>query len=142
MNAVGGGNIPDGHDRGQPVHHSMSPPHQQYNPHMEQQQQPMQMAPMAGQYPMGDDGRERKRSKVSRACDECRRKKVRCDASEEQAGGQPCTNCKRTGIPCQFRREPQKRGPSKGCVVFEYFLQLRLTSNTDISKNLRIDCSL
>lgn len=58
----------------------------------------------------------RKRSKVSRACDECRRKKVRCDATTD-LGDSPCSNCKRSSQRCSFSRIPQKRGPSKGCVV-------------------------
>lgn len=61
-------------------------------------------------------GREKaSRSKVSRACDECRRKKIRCDAVDE-AGTTPCTNCARTGLGCAFSRQPLKRGPSKGYI--------------------------
>ncbi|KAI1770354.1 hypothetical protein F4818DRAFT_268040 [Hypoxylon cercidicola] len=57
----------------------------------------------------------RKRSKVSRACDECRRKKVKCDAVSEN-GDEPCSNCRRSAIRCLFSRIPQKRGPSKGYI--------------------------
>ena len=57
----------------------------------------------------------RKRSKVSRACDECRRKKVKCDASSE-TGEEPCSNCRRSTMRCLFSRIPQKRGPSKGYI--------------------------
>jgi hypothetical protein len=57
----------------------------------------------------------RKRSKVSRACDECRRKKIRCDATTE-SGEEQCSSCKRVGTRCQFSRVPMKRGPSKGYV--------------------------
>jgi hypothetical protein len=59
----------------------------------------------------------RKRSKVSRACDECRRKKVKCDAQTD-TGDMPCSNCKRGGFECLFSRIPQKRGPSKGYSFF------------------------
>ncbi|KAI5807387.1 hypothetical protein DFH27DRAFT_316879 [Peziza echinospora] len=55
----------------------------------------------------------RKRSKVSRACDECRRKKIRCDATSE-SGIEQCSSCKRVGSKCSFSRVPMKRGPSKG----------------------------
>jgi hypothetical protein len=55
----------------------------------------------------------RKRSKVSRACDECRRKKIKCDATTE-SGEDPCSNCRRSNVRCLFSRVPQKRGPSKG----------------------------
>lgn len=64
-------------------------------------------------YGLVDSTPPRKRSKVSRACDECRRKKVKCDASSEN-GEEPCSNCRRSGIRCLFSRVPQKRGPSKG----------------------------
>ncbi|KAJ5583334.1 hypothetical protein N7535_001954 [Penicillium sp. DV-2018c] len=57
----------------------------------------------------------RKRSKISRACDECRRKKVRCDANSE-TGLETCSNCRRLGVMCQFSRVPMKRGPSKGYI--------------------------
>ncbi|WPK26678.1 hypothetical protein PUMCH_004038 [Australozyma saopauloensis] len=59
----------------------------------------------------------RKRSKVSRACDACRRKKVRCDAeflSTLQKVTKICTNCLRTNDVCTFARVPLKRGPTKG----------------------------
>ncbi|KAK9459172.1 uncharacterized protein V1516DRAFT_681162 [Lipomyces oligophaga] len=57
----------------------------------------------------------RKRSKVSRACDECRRKKIRCDASPD-IGQEQCSSCKRVGEKCSFSRIPMKRGPSKGYI--------------------------
>ncbi|CRG84074.1 Glucose transport transcription regulator RGT1 [Talaromyces islandicus] len=63
----------------------------------------------------GDQSARRKRSKVSRACDECRRKKVRCDATSE-SGVETCSNCRRLGVACQFSRVPMKRGPSKGYI--------------------------
>ncbi|GAB7366604.1 hypothetical protein MBLNU230_g8589t1 [Neophaeotheca triangularis] len=56
-----------------------------------------------------------KRTKTSRACDECRRKKIRCDAVDENSD-MPCTNCARTGASCVFNRQPMKRGPSKGYI--------------------------
>ncbi|KMU83717.1 hypothetical protein CIHG_01500 [Coccidioides immitis H538.4] len=63
----------------------------------------------------GDQSARRKRTKVSRACDECRRKKVRCDATSE-AGVDMCSNCRRTNSTCEFSRVPMKRGPSKGYI--------------------------
>lgn len=68
------------------------------------------------QYTLDDDMTPpRKRSKVSRACDECRRKKVKCDASSE-TGDEICSNCRRSSVKCLFSRVPQKRGPSKGYI--------------------------
>ncbi|KAK3303247.1 uncharacterized protein B0T15DRAFT_401872 [Chaetomium strumarium] len=57
----------------------------------------------------------RKRTKVSRACDECRRKKIKCDAQSE-ASEEACSNCRRSNTQCLFSRVPQKRGPSKGYI--------------------------
>jgi len=95
----------------------------QVHPHYVQTtQQPQHMqshTPIDGlphpQYPLVDNTPPRKRSKVSRACDECRRKKIKCDAQSEP-GGQPCSNCRRASAQCLFSRVPQKRGPSKGYI--------------------------
>ncbi|CAN9085043.1 unnamed protein product [Alternaria alternata] len=81
---------------------------------------PQQMAQhvmsMEGHHdPYDPNDPNRKRSKVSRACDECRRKKIRCDATSEN-GPEACSSCKRTGARCQFSRQPMKRGPSKGYI--------------------------
>lgn len=59
----------------------------------------------------------RKRSKVSRACDSCRRKKVRCDGEFATAllkVTKSCTNCRKNVEECTYSRVPLKRGPSKG----------------------------
>ncbi|RDW75076.1 hypothetical protein BP6252_06218 [Coleophoma cylindrospora] len=112
----------------QGISNQYQPEPQGHNLHDPQQQQQMHhqsapaaaMAQMGAQYngsPLPDaPGSNRKRSKVSRACDECRRKKIRCDASEESGEGVQCSNCKRVGSQCLFSRVPQKRGPSKGYI--------------------------
>ncbi|KAI8387039.1 fungal-specific transcription factor domain-containing protein [Blakeslea trispora] len=48
-----------------------------------------------------------KRNKVSRACDECRKRKVRCD------GAQPCARCQKSSTECVFSNVTPKRGPPK-----------------------------
>lgn len=61
----------------------------------------------------------RKRSKVSRACDSCRRKKTRCNAeysSSLQKVTKLCNNCIKNDENCTFSRTPLKRGPSKGYI--------------------------
>ncbi|KAG0645944.1 putative transcriptional regulatory [Hyphodiscus hymeniophilus] len=112
MNAGPGGILSETQDpRGQHQYHQ-----DQTQPHAAAahlQASPAQMGPVPGQYDSSPDASNRKRSKVSRACDECRRKKIRCDATEE-SGDTPCTSCKRIGSRCQFSRVPMKRGPSKG----------------------------
>ena len=62
------------------------------------------------------ENERRKKNKVSRACDECRRRKIRCDATLE-APDEACTTCKKSGAPCRFNRPPLKRGPNKGYIT-------------------------
>ncbi|KAE8149835.1 hypothetical protein BDV25DRAFT_155592 [Aspergillus avenaceus] len=106
-----GASNPGGGDMGRPS-----------SPDQHQQQHMLQFTPsqQVGVDPnhdlsYGDQSARRKRSKISRACDECRRKKVRCDASSE-SGVETCSNCRRLGVVCQFSRVPMKRGPSKGYI--------------------------
>ncbi|TLS23803.1 hypothetical protein PpBr36_08204 [Pyricularia pennisetigena] len=95
--------------------HIQSPMHPPYvdGPQQSQMHMPAQMQMYAGSPDNGVP--PRKRSKVSRACDECRRKKVKCDAISE-TGETACSNCRRSQIRCDFSRIPQKRGPSKGYI--------------------------
>jgi hypothetical protein len=55
------------------------------------------------------------RTKGSRACDECRRKKTKCDVMAV-VGGASCTSCRKNNLECQFQRVQQKRGPSRGYI--------------------------
>lgn len=84
---------------------------------IDQHQMPLPVGPppLPPQYSIGDGIPPRKRSKVSRACDECRRKKIKCDAQSD-TGETPCSSCARSSTPCLFSRVPQKRGPSKGYI--------------------------
>lgn len=54
---------------------------------------------------------DKKRTNASRACDQCRRKKIKCDRNQER---NICTSCQRNGERCTFERVPLKRGPTKG----------------------------
>ncbi|KAH8666284.1 hypothetical protein BX600DRAFT_511229 [Xylariales sp. PMI_506] len=93
--------------------------HQFLSDQDQQSQQHLQpAAPMdhlGAAFQLTDNTPPRKRSKVSRACDECRRKKVKCDAPSD-TGEEQCSNCRRANIRCMFSRIPQKRGPSKGYI--------------------------
>ncbi|KAI2468180.1 hypothetical protein F4781DRAFT_277785 [Annulohypoxylon bovei var. microspora] len=102
----------------QQMHLAPQQPHMQHQhpPHLQPQGTMEQLAQhYAAQASSMPDIPPRKRSKVSRACDECRRKKVKCDAALE-SGEEPCSNCRRSAIRCMFSRIPQKRGPSKGYI--------------------------
>ncbi|KAI0894591.1 hypothetical protein F4806DRAFT_497837 [Annulohypoxylon nitens] len=108
--------IPDHHPQEhQQLHLAPQPAHMQQNPNMQPQSVEQLAQHFAAQASAMPDVPPRKRSKVSRACDECRRKKVKCDAALE-TGDEPCSNCRRSQIRCLFSRIPQKRGPSKGYI--------------------------
>ncbi|OAD67961.1 Zn(2)-C6 fungal-specific transcription factor [Phycomyces blakesleeanus NRRL 1555(-)] len=60
-----------------------------------------------------------KRIKIQRACDACRKRKVKCD------GVQPCERCRKADCPCVFGQPPTKRGPPKQYIeLLEARLQL------------------
>ncbi|KAJ8656709.1 hypothetical protein O0I10_007556 [Lichtheimia ornata] len=53
-----------------------------------------------------------KRMRITRACDMCRKKKVKCHATP----GTACSNCIDAGTPCEFNQSAKKRGPPKGYI--------------------------
>ncbi|KIO34336.1 hypothetical protein M407DRAFT_127560, partial [Tulasnella calospora MUT 4182] len=55
-----------------------------------------------------------KRRKVLRACDVCRRKKIRCDAHSKP--GTRCSHCITYKLDCTFNEGAKKRGPPKGYI--------------------------
>ncbi|KAK5814302.1 fungal-specific transcription factor domain-containing protein [Linnemannia elongata] len=55
---------------------------------------------------------DNKRLRVSKACDSCRRKKVKCDAIHPL-----CTNCETFNYECTYNDPTKKRGPPKGKLV-------------------------
>ncbi len=95
----------------QPHHYGDPQPHPQLHPGLQLSQ--LHSPQLHSPYQIPDNTPPRKRSKVSRACDECRRKKIKCDAPSDTAA-EPCSNCRRSSAQCLFSRVPQKRGPSKG----------------------------
>ncbi|KAI7878775.1 hypothetical protein K492DRAFT_238377 [Lichtheimia hyalospora FSU 10163] len=62
-----------------------------------------------------DNRTPQKRPRKERACDRCRRKKIRCDYSQAHAE-LPCSSCRSYGTMCTFNEAARKRGPSKGYV--------------------------
>ena len=62
------------------------------------------------QYVFVDESeRNNKRPKISRACDSCRKRKVKCDVIH-MAAGEPCTSCRRLHVECVL---PQVQGPDE-----------------------------
>ncbi|KAI0490951.1 N-terminal binuclear Zn cluster-containing protein [Xylaria cf. heliscus] len=61
-----------------------------------------------------DDVNEAKRRRIARACDMCRKKKIKCD------GKQPaCTHCINYKTECVFTQVEKKRSPPKGAKYIE-----------------------
>ncbi|EDR09003.1 uncharacterized protein LACBIDRAFT_296682 [Laccaria bicolor S238N-H82] len=55
-----------------------------------------------------------KKRRIQRACDICRRKKIRCDGV--QMPGNRCSNCILCSFDCTYVEAAKKRGPTKGYV--------------------------
>ncbi|KAF8458322.1 fungal-specific transcription factor domain-containing protein [Terfezia claveryi] len=68
-----------------------------------------------GQHPSAsDDGQDPKRRRIARACDMCRKKKIKCD------GRLPaCTHCANYNTECVFTLVEKKRNPPKGAKYIE-----------------------
>ncbi|KAF7554737.1 hypothetical protein G7046_g6738 [Stylonectria norvegica] len=63
---------------------------------------------------MLDDSNEAKRRRIARACDMCRKKKIKCD------GKMPaCTHCINYKTECVFTQVEKKRNPPKGAKYIE-----------------------
>ncbi|KAJ7587342.1 fungal-specific transcription factor domain-containing protein [Mycena floridula] len=62
----------------------------------------------------GDEQGAAKKRKIQRACDICRRKKVRCDGP--QTADNRCSNCTAYNLECTYVEAAKKRGPPKGYV--------------------------
>ncbi|KAF9256488.1 hypothetical protein L218DRAFT_966338 [Marasmius fiardii PR-910] len=60
------------------------------------------------------DGAQAKKRRVQRACDVCRRKKIRCDGV--QMPGNKCSNCIAYSLDCSYIEAAKKRSPPKAYV--------------------------
>ncbi|KAF9461610.1 hypothetical protein BDZ94DRAFT_1323197 [Collybia nuda] len=80
----------------------------------------------------GDGQQGSKKRRIQRACDICRRKKIRCDGV--QMPGNRCSNCIAYSFDCTYVEAAKKRGPPKGYVES---LEIRLEK---LEKLLRKIC--
>ncbi|KAI0749212.1 fungal-specific transcription factor domain-containing protein [Daedaleopsis nitida] len=90
-----------------------------------------------------DDGaaQNAKKRRIQRACDMCRRKKIRCDGA--QMPNNKCSNCVSYRLDCTYVEAAKKRGPPKGYVEsletrlekMEKLLN-KLCPNADFTKEL------
>ncbi|TFY75185.1 hypothetical protein EWM64_g8827, partial [Hericium alpestre] len=90
-----------------------------------------------------ENAQNAKKRRVQRACDVCRRKKIRCDGG--QMPGNRCSNCIAYNFECTYVEAAKKRGPPKGYVEslelrlekMEALLQ-RLCPDADFSQELGV----
>lgn len=68
-----------------------------------------------------DDSQDAKRRRIARACDQCRRKKIKCDGKLPS-----CTHCTNYKTECIFTQIEKKRATPKGAKYIEA-LENRLT---------------
>ncbi|KAF7320557.1 hypothetical protein HMN09_00139700 [Mycena chlorophos] len=78
------------------------------------------------------DGGE-KRRRLGRACDLCRKKKIRCDGSEKEA--EPCSTCIDARVECTFVNAASKRTPQRSTYIAS--LETRLQAAEEKIKQLR-----
>ncbi|KAK6992172.1 fungal-specific transcription factor domain-containing protein [Favolaschia claudopus] len=57
---------------------------------------------------------KKRRIQRNRACDVCRKKKIRCDGPD--ISGPKCSNCNGYNLECTYVETSKKRGPSKGYI--------------------------
>ncbi|KAK2067922.1 hypothetical protein P8C59_001621 [Phyllachora maydis] len=74
----------------------------------------MLSAHMFADHGMMDDTNEAKRRRIARACDMCRKKKIKCDGKLPA-----CTHCVNYKTECIFTQVEKKRNPPKGAKYIE-----------------------
>ncbi|KAH8423291.1 transcription factor atrR [Aspergillus melleus] len=63
---------------------------------------------------LGDDNNDPKRRRIARACDMCRKKKIKCDGKMPK-----CSHCINYKTECVFTQVEKKRNPPKGAKYIE-----------------------
>ncbi|KAK3326530.1 fungal-specific transcription factor domain-containing protein [Apodospora peruviana] len=71
-------------------------------------------AQMFGDHSLLEDSNEAKRRRIARACDMCRKKKIKCDGKLPA-----CTHCINYKTDCVFTQVEKKRNPPKGAKYIE-----------------------
>ncbi|KAH9927316.1 fungal-specific transcription factor domain-containing protein [Fomitopsis serialis] len=57
------------------------------------------------------------RRRSTRACDQCRRTKSKCERDKGAPARKPCHGCTALGLPCTYAGPSHKRGPPKGYIL-------------------------
>lgn len=74
---------------------------------------PRALAPAPVQPTMNQGPRPRKLRRITRACDYCHKRSIRCQPSDEE-GQAACQNCVDFAVPCTYDRPAKKRGTKSG----------------------------
>ncbi|WVQ78354.1 hypothetical protein IAT38_000439 [Cryptococcus sp. DSM 104549] len=62
----------------------------------------------------GADDNEAKKRRLTRACDACRKKKIKCDGPQNSLSASRCLHCQDLGLECTYVESSTRRGPPKG----------------------------
>ncbi|GAA5953674.1 hypothetical protein JCM10213_000565 [Rhodosporidiobolus nylandii] len=64
----------------------------------------------------GDEAQPQKKRRVTKACDQCRRRRIKCESFPKAAIDAPCVICTNAGTAneCTYTRPTKKRGPQAG----------------------------
>ncbi|ODO10775.1 hypothetical protein I350_01373 [Cryptococcus amylolentus CBS 6273] len=57
---------------------------------------------------------EAKKRKIQRACDVCRRKKIKCEGPMQSGSSEKCAHCEEFSLACTYNEQAKRRGPPKG----------------------------
>ncbi|KAK4229799.1 hypothetical protein QBC38DRAFT_358387 [Podospora fimiseda] len=90
------------------------PEHQHHGIPMSQLPPDLMAAQMFGDHGLLEDTNEAKRRRIARACDMCRKKKIKCDGKLPS-----CTHCINYKTDCVFTQVEKKRNPPKGAKYIE-----------------------
>ncbi|PPR03375.1 hypothetical protein CVT24_012500 [Panaeolus cyanescens] len=130
--------------------------HNQNHNHHHSSQQPMSysddyddiadMPPSAFSGPGASSNDRNVRRRSSKACDQCRKSKCKCERS---GPNEPCKSCIMLGTPCTFLGPSRKRGPPKGYIdaiearlhQTEALLGIMLATNDPRAQSLLQDIS-
>ncbi|WVQ71732.1 hypothetical protein IAR50_001273 [Cryptococcus sp. DSM 104548] len=59
---------------------------------------------------------EAKKRRIQRACDVCRRKKIKCEGPMQSGSSEKCAHCEEFNLACTYNEQAKRRGPPKGYV--------------------------
>ncbi|KAI7854650.1 fungal-specific transcription factor domain-containing protein [Circinella umbellata] len=104
---------PHHHQHNHGHHQSVAPPPPpQHQPHPSQQIPRTGASTSTAPPPPAATTQGGRRTRITRACDTCRRKKIKCDVDAVF----PCTTCRQYDWECTFNDTAKKRGPPKGYI--------------------------